>query len=146
VKLGGRLVQVWQWWFDVCGGTVYSCDIADFALQQWQHFWEMKKAFYRNCFWRQTKQAHLTLTKTLTLAQTPTLTEDMMKTVLLQVGAQFIFGQGHRTPGIMVISIFSLEISVDQEAPHFNMDSTPITVFVLFFMKVIQLLVTETSK
>jgi hypothetical protein len=33
-----------------------------------------------------------------------------------------------------------------QEAPHVNKDSTPITIFLLFFMEVIQLLVAETNK
>jgi hypothetical protein len=33
-----------------------------------------------------------------------------------------------------------------QEAPHVNKDYTPITVFLLSFMEVIQLLVAETNK
>jgi hypothetical protein len=51
------------------------------------------------------KQAHLTLTLTPT--------ENMTKTLQLQVGAKFIFGQGHRTLGTLVVSSLSLEVPVD---------------------------------
>jgi hypothetical protein len=37
----------------------------------------------------------------------------MMKTVLLQMGDKFIFGEGHRALGILVVSIFLLEVPVD---------------------------------
>jgi hypothetical protein len=53
------------------------------------------------------KQSHPTVTKTLIP------TENMMMTLLLQVGAKCIFGWGQRTPGILVVSILSLEIPVD---------------------------------
>jgi len=53
------------------------------------------------------KRAHLTVTRTLTLA------EVMMKTLLSQVKAKFIFDQGHRTLGILMVSILSLEILVE---------------------------------
>jgi hypothetical protein len=33
-----------------------------------------------------------------------------------------------------------------QEPPHVNKDSTPVTVFLLFFMEAIELLVAETNK
>jgi hypothetical protein len=33
-----------------------------------------------------------------------------------------------------------------QEVPHVNNDSTPVTVFLLFFMEMIQLLVAETDR
>jgi hypothetical protein len=33
-----------------------------------------------------------------------------------------------------------------QEMPHVNKDAKPITIFLLFFMEVIQLLVVETNK
>jgi len=70
----------------------------------------MKKTFYCNYFWRLTltKQAHLTVTKTLTFS----LTVDVM-TLLQQVGAKFLFGQGHRILPILVVSILSLEVPVD---------------------------------
>jgi hypothetical protein len=54
------------------------------------------------------KQDHLIVKKAFTLIST----DDMMKTLLLQVGAKFIFGQSHRTLGILV-SILSLEFPVD---------------------------------
>jgi hypothetical protein len=58
------------------------------------------------------KQAHLTLTKTMTM--TLMLTEDMMKTLLLQEGrANFLFGQAHRTLGILVMFVLSLVVPVD---------------------------------
>jgi hypothetical protein len=67
----------------------------------------MIKTFYRNHFWRLTltKQAHLTVTKTLT--------EDMTKTLLLKVGVKFIFGHSYRTFGILVVSILSLEVPME---------------------------------
>jgi hypothetical protein len=78
-----------------------------------------------------------------------TLAKDMTRTLLLQVGVKFILGQGHRTPGILVVSILSLEVSSGlriQDVPHMNKDSTPITVFLLFLMELIQLLMAETNK
>jgi hypothetical protein len=71
---------------------------------------ETQKIFYRNYLWRLTleEQAPLTVTKTLTL----TPTEDMTKTLLLKVGAKLMFVQGHRTLGILVVSILSLEVLV----------------------------------
>jgi hypothetical protein len=41
---------------------------------------------------------------------------DMIKTLVLwaiQAGAKFMFGQDHRTLGILVVSILSLKASVD---------------------------------
>jgi len=57
------------------------------------------------------KKSHLTVTKAMIL--TGTVTEDMTNTLLLQVGPKFIFGQGHRTLTILVVSILSLEVPVD---------------------------------
>jgi hypothetical protein len=54
------------------------------------------------------KQVHLIVTKTLIL--TWTSTDDMKKTLLLQRGAKFIFGQDHWTLGILVVFILSLEV------------------------------------
>jgi hypothetical protein len=57
------------------------------------------------------KQAHLTVTKTVTATQTLTPTEDTTKTAAA-MRAKFMFGQGHRTVGILAVSILSLEIPV----------------------------------
>jgi hypothetical protein len=59
------------------------------------------------------------------------------------VEAEFIFGLDHNTLGILVVVILSLEV---QEAPYVNKDSTPVTIFFLFFMEAIQLLVTQAIK
>jgi hypothetical protein len=61
---------------------------------------------------------------------------------IMQVKAKIKFGRVHNTLGILVVSILSLDISVDkiQEAPHVNKDSSPVTIIFLFFMDVIQLL------
>jgi hypothetical protein len=66
------------------------------------------KTSYVNYFWTLTlmKQAHLTTIKPLTL----TVTEDMTRTQMLQMGPKVIFDQGHRTLGIVVVSILSLEV------------------------------------
>jgi hypothetical protein len=55
------------------------------------------------------KQAHLSVTKTLTVS----LTEDMTKTLLLEAVAKFKLCQSHRTLGILMVSILSLEVPVD---------------------------------
>jgi hypothetical protein len=46
--------------------------------------------------------------------KTLTLTDGMLKTLLLQVGAKFIFCKGHRTLGILVVSISLLEVPVER--------------------------------
>jgi len=70
----------------------------------------MERALSRNYFWTLTltKQSHLTVTKTWTL----TLTADMTKTLplwALQVGVKFMFGEDHRTFGL-VVSVLALEV------------------------------------
>jgi len=56
-----------------------------------------------------------TVTKTLIPTWTLTLTEDMAESLLLllKVGGKCIFGQGHKTLGILVVSILSLEVPVN---------------------------------
>jgi hypothetical protein len=63
---------------------------------------------YNNFFSKLTlmKQAHLTVTQTLTLS------EDMMKTAAAS-GNQFVFGQELRTLGILVVSLLSQEVPRD---------------------------------
>jgi hypothetical protein len=67
--------------------------------------WRQEKGILQELIWRLVlmKQAHLTVTKTLTPV------EGMTKTLLLQMVAKFIFGQDHRTLGILVVSILSLD-------------------------------------
>jgi hypothetical protein len=57
----------------------------------------MKKDNEENYFWRLTlaKQTHLTATKTLVLTETLKPTDDMTRTVLLQLEVRFLFGQDH---------------------------------------------------
>jgi len=78
------------------------------------------------------------------------MTMDMMTLLLqtllvMQMGAKFMFGQDHNTLGILAVSILSvgpcgLRI---QEVPHMSRDFTPITICLLFFVEVVQLLVAE---
>jgi hypothetical protein len=65
----------------------------------------------------------------------------------VQVEAHIKLVQDHSAQGILVISILSLEMSVDlgNKIPYVNKDAVPVTIFILFF-KVIQLLEAETNK
>jgi hypothetical protein len=76
--MGGKLVQVWQRLSDVCGRVVFSHGIA------------MVTAFFE--------------TQEKTLILTPT--EDMTEILLWQLGTKFIFGQDHRTLGILMFPSF----------------------------------------
>jgi hypothetical protein len=65
------------------------------------------------------------------------------------VGAKFVFDQDHRMLGIaggvhpFIGGPSGMRI---QEVPRVNKNSTPITIFLPFFMEEIQLLVAETNK
>jgi hypothetical protein len=65
----------------------------------------------------------------------------------MQVEAHIKLVQDHSAQGILVMSIRSLEVSVDwgNEIPYVNRDAVPITIFILF-SRVIQLLEAETNK
>jgi len=56
--------------------------------------------YIQNCGQKTWKEGTTTVTKTLTLQA-------------VQLGAKFMFGQDHRTPWILVLSILALEVPVD---------------------------------
>jgi hypothetical protein len=76
--------------------------------------------------------------------ETLTLTE----TVLLQVepSSQLVKVTGTWNSGGVHPFSGSTSGLRTQEVPHVNKDSTPITVFLCFFMKMIQLLVADTTE
>jgi hypothetical protein len=77
------------------------------------------------------KQAHLTVTKTLIP------TEDMTKTLLLQVGAKLIFGKtmGHLEFWWCLFFHWRFQWNENIRGASCEKDSTLITVFLFFLMK-----------
>jgi len=105
-RVGRRQLRVWLfWWSDVHGRTVFFHDTVHLYLHSDSIFEIWKKALNANYFWR------LTLTKTLIPTWTLTPTDDMI--LLPQVGPRFIFGQDHRTLGILIVFILLLKDPVD---------------------------------
>jgi len=83
------------------------------------------------------------VTKTLT----PIPTEDTRKTAAASGSKIHIWSRPQNTWNSGGVNPFTGGPSgLSQEVPHVIKDSTPSTVFLLFFMEVIQLLVVETNK